>query len=244
MNNIGLALACRYSYPPNLLSLCGPKKQTDLKWYAITGKTDKGTAEILSQFATLYPYLCFIAYQNNINNPFSPLVVEAYWLGNSLLNNISKRKFGYHLKDTLNLKKKIKPAELSLVLSKLDSDALPHHSFHILNVYKRTGHLDILHTVETMDACLINWGKVVEIKGNNIFVKTQPLKLINDKLTFASDMIRTIIPQGVNDERFKKLKIGDTVSYHWGYFCQKLTAIQLRNLIYYTKLSLAVANLR
>jgi len=243
-DNFGGVFTCsRYSYPPNSLSLCGPAKQSDLKWYATTGETDTGTKEILSQFSTLYPYLSLISYENNIKNPLSLRVVEAYWLGNTLLANVTPGPYARFLTDTLELKKKNAKKSVNMLLHKLDYDALPHHSFHVLNVYKRTGHLDVLHTIETMDACLVNWGKIIALSAGEVIVETKKLTRINDTLTFGKTIIRKLFPQGRNDIITSSLKIGDIVSYHWGYVCQKLSVQQFNNLNYYTSLSLKMANL-
>ncbi len=232
MSLTGLALCSRYSYPPNSLSLCGPDKKSDLNWYSENQKSDRGTLEILSQFSTLYPYLTLIASENKIKDPFEKSVVEAYWIGNNLLHRIPITSFVSHLSDKIHLKAKIKIA----------NGALPHHSFHVLNIYKRTGYLDIPHTIETMDACLINWGKVIKINKDFIVVNTKPLSIINNKLQFGKLKERKIIPQGEKDILLKNLKIGDWISYHWGYFCHKLTSVQLRNLVYYTNYSIKLAN--
>lgn len=239
----GLALCSRFSYPPNSLSLCGPAKQKNLNWYSINQKPDKGNLEILSQFSTLYPYLELIARENRIAYPFDIDVVTAYWLGNNLLQKISYKPFINHLADNMKLKKRVNRKEYASVYDKIASGAFPHHSFHVLNIYKRTGHLHIPHTIETMDACIINWGKVVKISEDIIEVETRPLKIINGKLKFGMPTTRKLIPQGEKDLLVKELKIGDFVSYHWGYFCQKLNIIQLRNLIYYTNLSVNWANI-
>ena len=65
MDFAGLALCSRYSYPPNSLSLCGPDRQNDLKWYSGSRQADHGTIEILTHFSTLYPYLRLIAGELN-----------------------------------------------------------------------------------------------------------------------------------------------------------------------------------
>lgn len=240
----GLAICTRYSYPPNSLSLCGPDKKKDLNWYSINQQADKGTLEILSQFSTLYPYLTLIAQENKIKDPFDQKVVEAYWIGNDLLHKIPVRSFVTHLSDKIHLKKKIKRPDLHRIFDKISDGALPHHAFHVLNIYKRTGYLEIPHTIETMDACLINWGKIKKIIPGAIVIETKPLRVINNQLGFGSVRQRTIISQGEKDILFTAVKIGDWISYHWGYFCQKLTADQLKNLIYYTNLSVKLANIK
>lgn len=238
----GLALASRYSYPPNSLFLCGPDKKTDLNWYTVTQKADKGTLEILSHFSTLYPYLTLIAQENKIKDPFDQKVVEAYWVGNDLLHKIPIKSFVTHLSDKIHLKGKINRPDLHQIFDKISDGALPHHSFHVLNIYQRTGHLDIPYTLETMDACLINWGKIIKINKDSVVVKSKPLRLKDGKLHFGNSRERTIIPQGEKDVLFRDLKIGDFISYHWGYFCQKLSSLQLGNLIYYTNFSIKLAN--
>lgn len=200
-----------------------------------------GTREILSEFSTLYPYLSLIAYENKLSDPFDIRVVEAYWLGNKLLN-IPKISFVRHLTDSIGLKKKLTRGKLNFILDKFKFDLLPHHSFHVLNIYKRTGHLDIPYTVKTMDACLVNWGRVVEILPDKLKIRTQRLKLLNDRLIWEENIERKIIPQGEKDKIFKKVIIGDLVSYHWGMLCQKLSTRQLNNIKYFTHLSLSAAN--
>lgn len=239
----GAFLCSRFSYPPNSLSLCGPpSKKVDLAYYSETAKTDKGTLEILSRFSTLYPYLCLIAYENNIQDPLDPRVVEAYWLGNTLLGNISPKKMADHLTDRIKIKKMLKKGEAENIYRKLKFSPLPHHSFHVLNIYKRTGYLNIPHTLYTMDACLINWGQTVKITKNLLEIKTQKLVIEKHKLKLKNGIVRKIKTQGEKDELFRSLKVGDFVSYHWGYFCQKLTLRQLVNLKAYTELSLKIAN--
>lgn len=246
MDLSGLALCARFAYPPNSLSLCGPSassRQNDLRWYAKEQKITKGTEELLSHFSTLYPYLCLIAKEAKLTGAFDLRVVEAYWIGNNLTGKVKIRNFVEHLDLSLNLKKKIGRNDLVKINDKIAMGATPHHSFHVLNIYKRTGYLDIPHTLATMDACLINWGKVETVDNNLLTIVTQPLIIKDDKLHFGGKILRTIRSQGDNDILFSKLNIGDWISYHWGFFCQKLTNEQLRNLVYFTNQSVKYANI-
>ena len=242
MNAAGLSFCARFGYPPNSLSLCGPQQQVNLSWYAATLQPDRGTKEILEQFSTLYPYLQLIASSNDIGDPFDPRVVEAYWLGNELLQHIPIRSLETHLTDTLQLKKKLSAKRLNPVLSKLDHNPLPHHSFHVLNIYHRTGHVEEDHTIQSMDACIIQWGTVEKLLPASLVVRTTPLMSKTNKLTFGPAMLREIFPVGGKDKIFSSLKINDVVSYHWGYLCQKLNNRQLQNLQFYTNQSIALAN--
>lgn len=238
----GLALCCRYAYPPNSLSLCGPERQKDMFWYYASQKTDRGTSEILSQFTTLYPYLCLIALENRIKDPFDHRVVEAYWLGNHLLHRVPLSKFYKHLSDGIHLKIRIKRKDWEDIFQKIPIGALPHHAFHVMNIYKRTGNLDIPHTIQTMDACIINWGRIEKITENMLLVKTQDIKQNSNRLFIGPSTIRKISITGIDKLEVEKLKKNDFISYHWGSYCQKLTFSKLRNLVYYTRLAVKLAN--
>jgi hypothetical protein len=182
-----------------------------------------------------------IAGENRLRDPFDRHVVEAYWIGNALLSNVPTRRLVRHLTDTLALRKQEKRKNLDLLLENVALGGLPHHAFHVLNVWRRTGHLPIPHTVETMDACLVNWGTVTTISRGSITVTTRPLVRQGNVLLFGDPMERTLALQGSPDLVAERVRSGDTVSYHWGYFCQKLTAWQLANLRLYTNRALALA---
>ena len=88
-------------------------------------------------FKTLYPYLQEIAHSNGIVDPFDDRVVEAYWVGNALLETIPQQRFYRHLRDTLDLKRKYKTREFDQLIAKLGQGARMHHNVHVLNAYKR-----------------------------------------------------------------------------------------------------------
>ncbi len=220
----GIALACRYAYPPNSLSLCGPPKRAELCWYSSTYTHDKGTEEILHQFSTLYPYLCFIAGENHIADPFDRRVVEAYWIGNDLLQNIKRFDFLRFIDDALRIR-------LPSAQRHIAYRGLPHHAFHVLHMYK-TINPDHIHA---LDACIIHWGKIVKLAPPHIFVETQPLIMNQqERIEFGPTMIRKLHTQGDRDTLLDHLSIGNWVSYHWGYICEKLMPYQLSNLKTYT----------
>ena len=189
--SFGLTLCARFAYPPNSLSLCGPLNQTDLSVYSQDGFSDAGTSDILSKFHTLNPYLEYISRENRIGNKFSAEVVEAYWLGNRLLKNITLRSFEKHLKEGLNLKKILNKKNLYTLLKRLDFGAVPSHNFHVLNIYRRTNHQENLHTVSSMDACRINWGEIVKISKNKLIIETYPLITSNYEMKLGKLIKKT-----------------------------------------------------
>lgn len=238
----GVNLCSRFAYPPNSLSLCGPDKKNDLLHYSSLSLPDKGTLEILSRFNTLYPYLVLIACENKLKDPFNLKVIEAYWLGNNLLNHISPKILAGHLVDKVGIKKSSSAKIFQGTMDKLDENSFPHHAFHVLNIYRRTGNLTIPHIVETMDACIINAGKVIGIYPDYIKVKTNKLTVKGTSLTFSPSVTRLLQWQGEKDILKSRIKMGDEVSYHWGYVCNMLTPAQKRGLIHFTSLALQSGN--
>lgn len=244
MNTKGLILCSRYSYPPNSYSLCGPlEKKNDMVCYTAGSVADRGSRDILARFETMYPYLRFIAGENRIKDEFDPRVVEAYWLGNNLLNKSSLRGLFTHLNDTLKLKKRLGNKEIYSLMSKLEFGAVPNHAFHVLNIWIRTGHLNIAHTLQTMEACLVGWGKVIEINNRSFQLETKSLQIQSGKLTFEKMIKRTVKTLGKTDVFAKKIRLGDWVSYHWGKFVQKLNKTQLYNLNFYTQKAINLVNI-
>ena len=120
--------------------------------------------------------------------------------------------------------------------------SLPNHAYHVLNIYKRTGHDDSLHTLASMEACLILWGTVVEKQKLHMLILTTPLVQSGDTIMFGKEKIRTIYPQSNIDSQFDLIKTGDLVAYHWGLFIKKLTKRQYRNLSFFTRQALALTN--
>src|SRR3989344_5230760 len=242
----GILRCARYSFAPNSLKYCGPERQSQMRAYVQAKTSDRGLGEMLEQFDTLYKYLAMIAYENNIRDPFDARVVEAYWLGNGLLAKTKYKPLATVLTDELELPKKLTPRQMATTLSKLDQ-AVAHHTFHVLNIFRRTGHLPIAHTLLTMDSCRISWGRIQNKTSNikdqkynskikNYLVEVVPLVSQDYRLILGKREIRKVVSIGLEP------KIGEWVSVHWGYVCEVLSARQLGNLEYYTKLAIELAN--
>src|SRR3989304_3467125 len=103
----GLLRAGRYAFGPNRLHYCGPDANAEILAHIREGVADPGLAKLLSAFQTMYPSLLHIAHANDIKDPFNERVVEAYWVGNELLENISQKQFYRHLREGLRLKDRL-----------------------------------------------------------------------------------------------------------------------------------------
>jgi hypothetical protein len=197
---------------------------------------------MLKEFATMYPYLRLIAEANRIFDPFNRRVVEAYWVGNDLLERVSMKDFYRYLVDEHLLKKKFKPKLLELVWGKLPAGAKPHHSWHVLNIPKRAGEEPGQQSLETMDNCRISWGKIREWSKEGIKIDYQPLIIINDKLTLG-EVGEKKLPPLLGEEMIVRPQIGDWVSLHWGWICDVLSEEQKDNLEKWTRYNLNLLNL-
>lgn len=242
MFGTGLTRCTRYAFAPNRLHLCGPDKTSEIYAYLSEGETDKGLQILLSQFKTMYPYLRQIAISNKIKDPLDERVVEAYWIGNKLLENVSSRSFYRHSIEDQMFHKRLDKKSFRVLESKIGQNALMHHSFHVLNIMKRTGYSEREHTIESMDDCRISWGKVIKITGPFIDVEYSPLILKNNKIIFGSPTTKKIARRLGDDGTFDNLKIGNIISMHWDWPCEILTPSQTKRLEYYTKLSINLAN--
>ena len=257
----GALLAARYAFMPNKLRYCGGDKNAELFAYTSANQSDAGLQAMLKEFETMFPYLRLIAEANKIADPFNYKVVEAYWIGNELLENVSMQNFYRYLVDEQKLKKKFKPTVLEKVFGKIPFGAKPHHSFHVFNIPKRTGHYPVEHSLKTMDECRISPARIrnyasrlcsrqpersrtVELGiRNKMTVDYQPLVFLGDKLELGGLVQKEVFCE-FNDKAFvKQPKAGDWVSLHWSWVCDFLTKDQVDNLQKWTKHNLSLANL-
>lgn len=238
----GILRCSRYAFGPNRLHYCGPDKNKEIRDYINDDASDGGLVGLLTQFETMYPYLRHIAAANHIKDPLDERVVEAYWLGNELLERIPKQDFFVHLLDGLGLKKKLGTRNFDTVSGKIGQGAVPHHSFHVLDIWKRTGHVEREHTLESMDECRISWGTVTAISGPVVNVSTEPLLYMNRKLVLGAPAPRRLVRRLESEYDIEQVAIGDRVSIHWGIICEIISPKQVSALKRYTLRHIALAN--
>lgn len=239
----GVLRCARYSFGPNRLHYCGPDANRELFAYIHEGVQDPGLTALLSAFQTLAPYLRHIAIENGIRDPFDDRVVEAYWIGNELLETIPQRALWRHLIEDHNLKKKLGVRDFARVEKKIEHGAVPTHAFHVLNIWKRTGHLDRAHTLESMDSCRVSWGAVRVIDGPRLTIETKPLVIIDDRLALGQPITKTITRRLETDSFFDDVAVGDTISMHWEMPCEVLEPRHVAALERYTLQNIALANI-
>jgi hypothetical protein len=234
----GLLRFARYAFMPNRLGYCGGEDNRALYDYAVTATADRGLAELLGRFSGAMPYLRLIARTTGIGDPFDPRVVEAYWIGNELLLQVEARQLYDHLAE--RFAKRLSGRARELVLGKAPAGARPHHSFHVLDVYTRTG--DAAQTLATMDNCRVSWGQVVRIDGASILVERQPLELQAGRLALGASRHERVVRQMDGRGFADAAAPGDWVSLHWGWVCERITDLEQRQLERFTRHHLHLAS--
>ena len=233
----GPQLFARYAFMPNRLTYCGGDDNRALFDYCQAGVTDRGLLELLRQFAGAMPYLRLIARCNHIADPFDRRVIEAYWLGNELLQGVEARSLYDSLRE--RFKKRMKTDVLDLVLGKAPAGARPHHSFHVIEVCPRKGWPQ---TLDFMDNCRIAWGQITSINGATLEASVRPLEVVGNDLALGPPEQREVKRQIEGQGFVNDVAAGDWISIHWGWACQTLTEEQAANLERWTAYHLQLAN--
>jgi hypothetical protein len=238
----GLLLFARYAYPPNELGYCGPDDAAALLGYATTRTVDPGLTDLARAFHGPWPYLTLLAGAAGVDDPFDRRVVEAYWVGNGLLDRVTTHDFGETVRARFA---PIAGRHWSHLAETIPAGAVAHHSFHVLGVYPWVGLLDTgraNHALEHLDRCRIRWGVVEAVAGDEVTVRYQPLRWDGRELSLgppeAETVTRAVDGAGFVDD----LAPGDWVSMHWHWICDRLDRRQLDLLRRYSDRHLRLVN--
>ena len=239
----GALLFGRYAFPPNRLGYCGPSDHQALFEYVAARRSERGLVELERRFEGAYPYLLLIAHANDIADPFDRRVVEAYWIGNALLERVNAASFYASLGE--RFRGRMDGSAFSWLTSKLEHGARPHHNFHVFDVYTRAGLMNDAHAhiaIETMDSCRISWGRVVAVEGAELVVKRPALSWQDGKLALTPPQVLRVMRQIDGRGFADDAQPGDAISIHWTWACEVLTAAALQRLMAATRRYLALAN--
>jgi len=226
----GLQLFVRYAYPPNALGYCGPEDSEAFRRYGLTGVADADLARLARSFAGAWPYLELIAGHCGIGDPLDRRVVEAYWVGNRLLAGVGLARLGSRFG--------------GLAADAFEGGAA-HHSFHVFCVYPWAGLLDDRRKADqaltVLDQCRIRWGRVTAVRGDQVVVKSRPLTWDGRQLGLGRPVTQVA---GTSVVGAGEPAVGDCVSLHWHWVCDRLSQRQLRALRAYTRQNLDLVNRR
>jgi hypothetical protein len=233
----GVALCARLSIATNRLQYCGPSDAEPDLYRAIT--TDAGRAEArehLRRFEALMPYLEAIGRKHGLD-PFDARVVEAYWVGNSLLDALDATDFRALL-DAL-VRRGLPRSLAQRLRENLPARPWFHHAFHVsfVGVGNVTGHVQT--TLANMEACRPAWGTIRARNGPILTVERSSWAIQDGRLVPGS----SISVETRFDERvLPDIRVDDNVVLHWGWPALKLEDRQRTALEEYSRRSIESAN--
>ena len=219
----GPLLFARYAYPPNALGLCGADTRRTLLEYGDAQVSDGGLAELARTFDGAWPYLTLIAGANGIADPLDPRVVEAYWVGNALLDQVRPDTLAHHVDE--RFRGRIGRAREHVVAA-VAAGAVPHHCFHVFAVYPwlgllRTGVVD--EPLRILDQCRTTPAVVQSVDGESLGVLARPLRWNGRVLELGAPALRTVRWQDDGLSFVRAPIPGDRVSLHWDFVCDLLS---------------------
>ena len=102
------------------------------------------------------------------HDPLDPRVVEAYWVGNELLDRVEPGRSSRHVDD--RFRGRLGRAHENVV-DAVAAGAVPHHCFHVFAVYPwlgllRTGIVD--EPLRILDQCRTTPARVVSVDGETV----------------------------------------------------------------------------
>ena len=240
----GPLLFAHYAYAPNALGYCGADEPRTLLEYGDAKESDLGLAELARTFEGAWPYLQLIASANRIDDPLDPRVVDAYWVGNGLLDRIGPEVLARHVED--RFRGRVGRGWRD-VLDAVAAGAVPHHSFHVFAVYPwlglmRTGVLD--EPLRVLDQCRTTPALVESVDGDRAEVLA-PLLVWNGRdLTLGPWAPREVHWRADGLGFANRLRPGEWVSLHWDFVCERLTPRRAHRLLIVTRRGLDAVNRR
>lgn len=214
----GATLFSRYAYPPNELGYCGPEDASVLLERGSVS-AEQRIAGHARQFEGAWPYLEIIASAAGIADPLDARVVEAYWIGNELLDRVDPVSLVALLQERF-----VGQSGASWV------PGLPHHSFHVYAVYPWVGLLSRGPgggpALSVLDQCRIRSGVVVEVEGERVRVRSQPLVLRDGLLELGAMREESVAWSVDGRSLLPAVSTGDAVAMHWDWVCDVLSPEQ------------------
>ncbi|MGI8574346.1 MAG: DUF6390 family protein [Egibacteraceae bacterium] len=243
-DSFGPLLFARYAYAPNERGYCGPTDHRELLEYGAARVVDAGIVQIAQAFNGAWPYLQLLAESSGLD-PLDRRVVEAYWVGNRLLDEVPTALMGNSLEE--RFRRRAGPGWDRLAES-IPAGGVPHHSFHVFCVYPWVGLLRPEdrggQPLEILDRCRIRWGQAVAVAGDEVAVRSRPLEWDGRRLLLGAPRVETVV-KAIDGLGFvQEVQVGDWVSMHWGWVCDRLSPRGRHALRAYSRRTLEMVNHR
>ena len=151
-------------------------------------------------------------------------MVEAYWVGNTLLDSVGIRSIGNSMEDRFRART---GQQFPHLVEGVLAGGVPHHSFHVLEIYPWLGLLRddrrYATALNVLDRCRIRWGEVVADHRRRGRGALAAPGVGRDGAGLGEPVVETA-KYAVNGTGFiAGLSAGDMVSLHWDWVCDRLT---------------------
>lgn len=235
-----LQRAAAYAVKPNELGRCGPHDAHMILNEYIRGITLHSEAEIrqlLSQFEVAMPNYQLVARANNIDDVFNERVIEAYWLGNELIEIVSESDVKSLITNDVEQAGWSKD-QIALMFAAIKlKQAKPHHCLSVLYFYAfSSGRITLSDDFKRrMDSCRVACGRVIKSNQNQLTLAYKPLEFSGSIIVGLGSEITKEVDCGFIDS----VASGDIVSFHLDFCIEKLDEARMANLEHYTRLTIA-----
>jgi len=222
----GTLLCARCLFSPH-----GEKDAERLYQFVVAKDDDTFVKEIIKKYS-MYTLLRLISAKNK-TEPFDLKVVEAYWIGNELLDSITTDDLGLILKNYGRFSTRID--KLLFLNAKLGStERLPaHHSVFVL--LQMMDIKDVTPHLQEINASLIRWGTVQAVHPDSLLVHA--VCLTPEEKYALGEQEETI----AYDAAFAgEIKHGDIAAFHHGMAICPLSLLQLAYLKRHTERTIAI----
>lgn len=244
----GLQLAAAYAFATRTECHCSSGDDVAAIGQFLAGEVGDGDVaavrRALRKFIKPQFFYELIAHSHDIEDPFDPIVVEAYWIGNSRLDYVSQFAICEMAHGYANLNP-LQQKELDYALKMIVCQRVcPHHNLQVYASFINSASeisgpaLGVLQ--EGCDNCRICSGQVVNVMKEDVTVKYQPLMFLDGGAISIGDARQKSIKRGF----LADVKPGDIVSIHLSMGIQILEPCQVENLRKYNDLSLEAINSR
>jgi hypothetical protein len=241
----GPLLFVRYAFPPNYHGACGPPDSQGLFEYGVHSVVDDGLRDLARQFAGAWPYLELIAASTGIADPLDRRVVSAYWVGNRLLDRVGVRSLGESMEQRFRMHT---GRQFGHLAEAVVAGGVPHHSYHVFCIYPWVGLLGDdrrhAHALAVLERCRIRWGQVREVRPDQLCVESRPLTFDGGRLRLGEPRPEVVERTLGGVGMVADFAVGDWVSMHWEWVCDRLDARGLAALRHYTRMHLEIVNER
>ena len=215
----------RFAFRPNALGYCGGQAPGELFDRVVAGADDPDLHRLCGEFAGARPYLELLAQAPGAGGPLDPQVVEAYWVGGAMLEALDPRVFQADLER--NVRPRATADDWRWLSGKPAQGAVPHHAFHVLEIYPRlglTGDGSRDAVLATMERCLVRPALMTAREGDELLVMARPLVVEDGVLRFGPERPERILA-GIDGRGFVDgARPGDSIAVHWGWACDVLDA--------------------